>query len=220
MIEQKFKGMCDVKSSFEKIAESFDKTRRRAWDEVLEFSKDLEKNAVILDLGCGNARNSIAIAKNEKRKNLKFICIDISKNMIKIAMEKVKNENLMHRFAFLIANGENLPIKQGSIDAVLSIAVFHHVNKKEEKKFASEIHRILKKNGKLLLSVWKKDQILSKEHKKLNENENEVITFWGPDKIPVYYRILSKKDLEKAFETFSKIEIWESDRNIWLKGEK
>jgi len=218
MIEQKFKGMCNVKTSFEKIAKAFDKTRNRAWNEVLEFSKTLEKNAIILDLGCGNARNSIAIAKNEKNKNFKFVCMDISKNMIKIAKEKAKKENLSSQFTFLIANGENIPLKDNSVDAVLSIAVFHHLKREKEKKFASEIHRVLKKNGKIILSVWKKDQILGKNHRKLNNKE--VIIFWGSEKIPVYYRIISKENLEKAFEMFSNIEIWESDRNIWLKGKK
>ncbi len=211
--------MFNVKKSFEKIAYDFDKTRNKVWEEVLNFISDLKENSIIVDLGCGNLRNSLAISKMEKNKKLKFICMDISKSMIKISKNKIVNENNNHKFFFLLANGKEIPLKEKLVDRVIVIAVFHHLTKKDTENFAREIHRILKENGKFLLSVWKKDQIMSKKHEKISEDE--VITFWGKNKVPIYYRIVSKQELENVFrDMFSKTCIWEDNWNIWLEGKK
>lgn len=55
----------------------------------------------------------------------------------------------------VIYDGKNIPFKNKSFDSIISFEVFEHVEKLD--KVISEISRVLKKNGKLLISypfIW------------------------------------------------------------------
>ena len=73
-----------------------------------------------------------------------------------------------------------------------------------------ELNRILKNNGKALISVWSRWQDKYRKYfiKKyfFNKNKNEfgdIIIFWKKDKldIPRYYHLYSKKEFLKDIKT-------------------
>ncbi|MEK6826367.1 MAG: class I SAM-dependent methyltransferase, partial [Nanoarchaeota archaeon] len=108
----------------------------------------------ILEIGCGNARNLIPFAKNG------FECygVDFSKNMLKKAKEYVQKNNV--KIKLIRADMLRLPFKDREFDYVLSVASLHHVtDDKDSKKALSEMNRVLKKKGILLLTVWNKLQL-------------------------------------------------------------
>jgi SAM-dependent methyltransferase len=54
---------------------------------------------------------------------------------------------------------ERLPVKSATFDAVMAMAVLHHVRGQNERiKVVQEMIRALKPGGRLLLSVWARDQ--------------------------------------------------------------
>ncbi len=137
---------------FDEIALEFNATRRKPWSEAYHV---IERNALIIDLGCGSGRHSILIAKN----NCEVIAADIAKGMVKLVNEKALKENLKHLIHPLICDLNHLPFKNNSINHALCLATLHHIPLKRNRVEAlNEIYRILKVNGKLVLSVWAKFQ--------------------------------------------------------------
>ena len=111
--------------------------RRKIWDEVLDFVKKIKGRT--LDVGCGNG----AVTKLLKN----AVGVDISEKLLEEARRKSSNK-------FLKAKCEDLPFDDNEFDNVLLIAVLHNLKKTSRSKCLSEIHRVLKKKGKLFLSVW------------------------------------------------------------------
>ena len=105
-----------VRDIYEEIAEHFDNTRPYKWSWVNDFLDKLKLNANVYDLGCGNGRNMI----NNNSKNLNFTGIDNCENFVKIC--KSKNLNVLN------ANITQIPLESNSADAVICIAVFHHLD--------------------------------------------------------------------------------------------
>ena len=94
----------------------------------------------LLDAGCGLGGIIVACENH----NIKAIGIDIDKDAIAIARQRVKNpENI------LIADGENLPFKNNSFDIVTSIVTIEHVQ--NPRKYLSEAFRVLKNNGVFII---------------------------------------------------------------------
>ncbi len=117
------------------------KTIMRQWNKIAErgffyrrnFNYDLspyfKKRGKILDIGSGAGHPDL-------KKFGEVTACDISIEMLKKNTQKSVN-----------CDAANLPFKTESFDYVTSFATFHHLPKKEGKKFLSEIHRVLKKGG-------------------------------------------------------------------------
>ena len=88
----------------------------------------------ILDLGSGPGRDSLFF----KESDFKPVCLDISKEMIKLCREK----SLMG----VIGDLENLCFKNNSFDAVICMDVLYHKDV-DPKSAVEEIFRVLKNGG-------------------------------------------------------------------------
>jgi len=110
------------------------------------------KSGKILDIGCGSCRNLLPFAKAG------FHCsgIDFSKEMLKFA-KQFADENKF-KVELKQARAEKLPFKDNSFDYALSIATLHHLNKEEQIQALQEMFRVLKKDGKAIITVWNKLQ--------------------------------------------------------------
>ena len=126
--------------------------RTSPWKDVQRFLNYLSEQSAgrILEIGCGNGRNLLQFAK------VGFDCygIDFSKEMLRYA-EEFSRKNKVN-LKLKQARAENLPFKDNYFDYVLSIAVLHHLNKEEQGKAVREMFRVLKKEGKAVVSVWNK----------------------------------------------------------------
>jgi len=188
------------------IAKSFDKTRNKPWEICIEFIESLSKNDLVLDFGCGNGRHLIPCANNVKN----AIGLDISREFLKIITDKQIKNNINNIY-LIHSNFQYLPIKNNSINAVLFIASLHNIySKKKRINSLKELNRILKKNGKALISVWSRWQDKYRKYfiKQffINKNKNEfgdIIIFWKKDKldIPRFYHLYSKKEFLKDIKT-------------------
>ena len=131
----------NVKDVYNKIANEFNNTRYRPWTCVENFLDNIPKNSIIGDIGCGNGKNMLY------RKDCTNIGCDFSENLVKICLEKNLN----------VISGDilNIPFKDNTFDYTICIAVIHHLSTNEKRKNAiSELLRVTKPNGKILILVW------------------------------------------------------------------
>ena len=105
----------------------------------------LGKKMKILDIGCGYGRISKKIIDNYP--NVIVRGLDIAENYVQIY-----NSNLEPKAIAYLGNADKLPFKNSSFDAVLMIATLMYItDRQNQDRVVSEISRVLKKNGKVLL---------------------------------------------------------------------
>ncbi|HLF35253.1 MAG TPA: methyltransferase domain-containing protein [Cyclobacteriaceae bacterium] len=118
---------------------------------ILELAK-VERPEVIIDLGAGTGLFSIELAKIYP--GSKIYACDISNIMI-----NWMNEHIMMKYENIIPlrmEEYQVPLKDGIADFLLMINLHHELD--EPVKTLTECHRILKPNGRLAISDWKKDR--------------------------------------------------------------
>jgi SAM-dependent methyltransferase len=109
------------------------------------------KKKSILEIGCGNGRDSILFAVA----GLKVTSIDLVPDAVKMAKENAKTVEI--KVDFQEGNVEKLEFEDSSFDAVYSLSVLHST--KIDKSFA-EITRVLKPKGKVLIYIYANTQII------------------------------------------------------------
>ena len=110
-----------------------------------EFVSTLIKGKKVLDAACGTGYGSAILSKYAQE-----VCgIDISIDAVKYASDNYNKENLN----FKVADIENLPFEDNYFDVVVSFETIEHVNAEKQKKFLSEIKRVLKEDGILVIST-------------------------------------------------------------------
>jgi tRNA (uracil-5-)-methyltransferase TRM9 len=139
-----------IVETYEAIAEGFSSTRRSPWTDVLRLLGDVSGKSV-LDLGCGNGRHTVELAK---RASL-VVGIDLSKRLIKIAEVRVRKLGLAHKAMFVVGDVLFLPFRKASFDVVACIAVIHHIPTRGLRRRAvCEMARVLKNGGLCMITAW------------------------------------------------------------------
>ena len=181
------------------IAQSFDRTRRKPWKQCTDFINTLPETSIIADIGCGNGRHLIPAASHCK----KAVGIDISRELLNITQDKIRNSKL-DNISLIHSDANNIPVKNNTFDALLFIASLHNIKGKEKRiQSLKEIKRILKKDGKALISVWSRwqdkyrKQFFKKWFKQNTEGEfGDIDIYWRQHglNIPRFYHLYSKKE--------------------------
>lgn len=111
---------------------------------VVDATPDLKRHRAkrVLDLGCGAGRHCILLAGN----GFEVVGLDVSKNALIMARNWVEKERL-ENVAFVCATMTHVPMRDGCLDAVVSVSVMHHALKKDIATSVSEVWRVLRKNG-------------------------------------------------------------------------
>lgn len=179
-------------NEWDKIARDFDAKRRFPWKECIDFIENME--GTCLDLGCDGGRHLV-----EMEKKCDAVGADISFSMLEIAKEKVKN-------AFLVCcDARNLPFFDETFDSALFIATLHNIKGKEDREKAlKELRRVLKKDGKAIISVWAKwqDRFIFHFIKKFFKGkgiDGDIFVPWKKDeeKIERFYHLYSMREFKK-----------------------
>lgn len=142
-IERKY-----VYEVYNKIAPHFSSTRYKPWPQVVKFLDSLPDGSFVADVGCGNGK--YLICEEVSKKHI-MVGTDIAENLLKICKQR--------GCEVFTADSLMLPIKSNTFDHVISIAVLHHFsNDNQRKRAISELVRITKPGGKILITVWAFEQ--------------------------------------------------------------
>nr|XP_056714571.1 alkylated DNA repair protein alkB homolog 8 [Euleptes europaea] len=150
-----------VHEVYEEIAGHFSSTRHSPWPRVVEFLRGLPCGAVVADVGCGNGKY-LGVGKD-----LYTLGCDRSKNLVDICGQK--------GFQAFVGDALSVPIRSGSCDACVSIAVIHHFAT-AERRLATlcELVRLLRPGGRALIYVWAMEQEYNKQKSKYLKGKRAV----------------------------------------------
>lgn len=128
-----------------------DELDRKPYDRQLldEFAGHFTPGAILHDLGCGPSGH---IGHYLHARGLSVIGSDISQQCIEVA------SSCHPEMEFLVMDMANLTLDDQSTDGIVSYYSIIHTPKTLVPRLFREFHRVLKKKGKLLLSVKGGDQ--------------------------------------------------------------
>ena len=182
-IEDKF-----VKNVYNTIAHEFDNTRYRPWTCVETFLDSIPSNSTIGDIGCGNGKNMLY------RNDCINIGCDFSTGLVDICQKKNLN--------VICGDILNIPFKKENFDYTICIAVIHHLSTVEKRKQSiSELLRVTKSGGKILILVWALEQE-NNSRRKFIQQDNYVD--WKDKKQNLlgkrYYYVFKENELESLID--------------------
>ena len=111
------------------------------WNCLKNWLPKTKSEDLILDIGCGTGRASLAFAQ----KGSTVVGLDISEEMVKKARDKSRDLSLQDQTDYLVGDAENPPFANNSFDAVIAFGVLHHVPRPQD--LLREISRLLKPDG-------------------------------------------------------------------------
>lgn len=139
--------LVENRQDYDKIAKDFSNSRAFLWEELIPLANYIEPKDRILDLGCGNGRFFGLL----REKDVEYVGVDSSEELIKIAKEKYQEDNVK----FSVAEALNLSFPDKFFNKIYCIAVLHHIPSDNFRlKFLNEAKRVLKPGGLLILTVW------------------------------------------------------------------
>lgn len=213
-----------VRSTYDSISYDFDRTRRRPWPPVAKFIAGLPAGALVLDIGCGNGKDAVAVLEH----GCPCVCVDLSEEQCKTAKAKLEKHAraaaaVFPKFEVLRAECEYLPFKDAMFDAVLFLATLHHVPGRSGRLRAlAEMERIMRPGAKGLISVWDFGQERFKEERNRQElggspeppgtEFGDVIVPWktGDRTYPRFYHLFMLEELAQLVQGlgFSSTTAW------------
>jgi len=182
-------------------------------EDIPKLAKEWRKKGIkrVLDLGCGSGRHLVYLAK----KGFEMYGIDISERGIKIAKQWLKENGLKAKLKI----GDiykKLPYPDEFFDAIICIRTLNHGKIEWIRKCIKEMHRILKPNGFVFVTVHKHRGKKCIPKDKLYGIKwiapRTYIILGGPEKGIPHYRF-NKKILISEFKPYFKI------INVWLDSE-
>ncbi|MCD6443282.1 MAG: methyltransferase domain-containing protein [Thermotogae bacterium] len=186
-----------MKSVFDRSAEKYDEwyesERGRRIDEIetnliMSLLKP-RKGERILDVGCGTGNYSIKLAKL----GCVVVGIDPSKDMINRALEKSIKLHLKD-VSFKLGKAEELPFPDEDFDAVVSVTAIEFFD--EVEKAVSEMFRVLKSGGRLVIGTINRESPWGKLYMEKGKNGHPIYS---------HARFLSMDELRRMCENVEEV---------------
>jgi len=138
---------------YNEISKIYDEVREADIILINHFLQELPSDDAlnILDIGCGTGNYTDLFQKVTQEKHYQVHGIEPSEGMISKARQK--NSHII----FQQATAEDIPAEDHFFDFVFMTDVIHHIP--DIRKMFSEIHRILKRQGKICIATQSHQQI-------------------------------------------------------------
>ena len=156
------------------------------------------RGGLVLDIGCGNGRNVIALCKEAHMKGFGF---DISEEAIRQANKS--KEDLPITFTVQGAE-ETIELEDQSVDVVLDMMASHFLNQEERQKLVSEIARVIKPYGWFFFKTFILDGDQNAERLLERNPGHEKNTYIHP-RIGVEEHVWTEDEIYEVFEPYFKI---------------
>lgn len=110
-------------------------------EHLLKKIKSIYDSALILDLGCGYGSITETISK-------KFNVISIDIEYDRVYITKMRSNSVS-----ICADGAHIPFKSDTFDLIIMSDILEHVNYTNQIKICNEAHRVVKKDGNVIVKV-------------------------------------------------------------------
>lgn len=145
-----------VRNQYDQLAANYDKRWNRYILDTLSFLKtwtQISLTDTVLDIACGTGEfERLVLSENPAQQ---IVGVDISEKMLAIAHQKLK---CYPNISFQTATASALPFDNFSFDVIVSANSFHYFD--DPKVALTEIKRVLKPDGKVVILDWCKDYLL------------------------------------------------------------
>jgi len=158
--------------------------RRIEWRKMLEYL-DPKEDERILDIACGNGTLALKIAE----RRCEVHGIDISKDSIDTARRLAEREKIACQFK--VGNAENLPYPNMSFDKIVCSSSLEHF--KNDISALKEMSRIIKPNGRLIITVDSFTYPITNELKEKHKKSSYVINYYTSEKLKKKFEIVGIK---------------------------
>lgn len=135
-----------VTGVYDSIATHFSNTRHSPWPRIERFVESLPAGFVVADVGCGNGKY---MGLNQ---GISIRGCDASEKLVEICVREK---------GYDVVTGDllDIPFPSGHFDAVICIAVLHHISTlARRQRGVRELMRLLKPGGRVLVSAWALEQ--------------------------------------------------------------
>ncbi|MFA5386955.1 MAG: methyltransferase domain-containing protein [Candidatus Paceibacterota bacterium] len=131
--------------NYDIIASDYARTRKYNSQDLVSLASLAKQGEKVLDLGCANGR----MIELFSQRGAEYYGIDASEKLIEIAKKTYQKGR------FQTGSALNLPFEDNAFDKVYFISVLHHIPSGEfRQRCFSEIRRVLKPDGLMILRVW------------------------------------------------------------------
>ena len=180
----------DPRSTYDRIAAHFSKTREYAWPEVESFL-DGRAAARALDVGCGNGRHTEPLAACANA----IVGVDLSRELLREAVSRARDRGFDDAASFVHGDAAALPVAGDAVGLAVYVATLHHLPSREARiRSLDELARVLTPSGTALVSAW------STAHDRFDREEGfDTTVDWtlpGGETVPRYYHIYSPAEFE------------------------
>lgn len=131
---------------------------------------EIKKDSTIVDYGCGTGSYLKKASELVGKKGVVYAA-DIHKLAIKSSKEKIKKYNLKN-IKLILIKGYSCNLKSNTIDLIYALDMFHMI--KDSTFFLKELHRLLKKQGVLIIESGHQPMEKAKE-KIINSKLWEIV---------------------------------------------
>ncbi|MBS3122056.1 methyltransferase domain-containing protein [Candidatus Woesearchaeota archaeon] len=142
------KTNCCKTTYYDNISKSYEELHKEEQLNKINLIKkhiNIKPNSKILDLGCGPYFSEWHKDKNNKNLDCEVTGLDPSNELLKIAAKKGINP--------VLGKAESLPFSNNYFDYIFSITAIHNFDDAE--KALKEIKRVIKKSGKIVITILK-----------------------------------------------------------------
>jgi len=141
----------DLGANWEAIVKARDTRKEASFIEEV-----ISRKGIVLDLCCGTGRHAIRLRKS----GLNVVGMDLSKNLLEIAQQRMREANI--RFPLLRADMRYFPFKDGVFNVIINMFTsFGYLpSEREDIKSLSEVHRVLRNNGRFLIDLANRDHMI------------------------------------------------------------
>lgn len=179
-----------------------------------EYGADIFRSGTtVLDLGCGNGRNSIYMAEHFR---MHAIGYDISEEGIKQA--QAASAHLEGRAEFFVRSiSDPFPIADGSVDLVMDLMASHFLKEGERQAYLAEVLRVLAPGGLLLFKSFYAEGDVHAKKLIAKHGADEKNAYIHP-RLKVYEYVWTDKALEETFESHFTLLKKETSHKHFTKG--
>ncbi len=221
--------------TFNEIAEEYDRRRKSPWNECVTPLSEVSENALILDVGAGTGRQTLAIAQH----GCDVVALDFSAKMLEKLKKNADELKLDSEISLVVSDITKLPFRDFVFEGIEMVAALHNLPSEQLRISAIvEIYRVTRGGGKAVITVWLRNQrgfyrvLLNNALRYLLRRSEwgDVWIPWGGR--PRFYHLFSKRELSSLVsksgfhisglevKTFSQERFRGLNRNILLKANK